>query len=179
MDLPVQWALGLVHGLLPSTTIEFINQNILAPSSPVQSLRRTAVATASSASRQMWPVVAPLADRLMQALYASPDIVVLIVFLFILLVAVQILNWTRRVMMCLTVLAFRLAFYAGLVALAAAVWQRGLEASVRDAVVVGSKLYGYAMGLKDVFVREYQRYEAQQAQAAAGGGGGSYGRRNY
>lgn len=116
----------------------------------------------------MWPVLSPIFDRLIQALHSSPDIVVLGFFLVILLVIMQILSWLRRAIVFWTRIAFRMAFYAAIVAVAASVWQRGLEASWSDAAFIGSKLLTYGGMVKDIWLREYQRYE-QQAQKTRGG----------
>lgn len=54
-----------------------------------------------------------------------------------------------------------MTFYAGLVGLAASVWQRGLEASWADAMSIAGLVVRYGGWLKDVWVREYRRYEEQ------------------
>lgn len=116
----------------------------------------------------MAPVLAPLLDRLTQALYSSPDIVVLGFFCLILVLVFQVLSWLRRALVFWTRIAFRMVFYAGLVALAASVWQRGLEASWSDAMAVGATLLKYGGWVKDVWMSEYQKYE-QQGQQTRGG----------
>lgn len=63
-----------------------------------------------------------------------------------------------------TGLMFRLVFWACVAAAAAVVVQRGPEQTVRDAVVVVSKVAGYGAALRDVWVSEYRRYEAQQSE---------------
>lgn len=78
-------------------------------------------------------------------------------------------------------LAFRLLFYAGAGLLASLVWQRGLERSLRDAVVIGSQVSGWVMGVVGVWVREYEKAQAMQQQGQQGqygqqrGAGGGYG----
>lgn len=82
-------------------------------------------------------------------------------------------------MMFWTRLAARFTFYAGIVALGASVYHRGVERSWDDAVSFGGTLLGWAVMVKDLWMSEYQRYEEQaqsggysgrQAQAGAGAG---------
>lgn len=126
----------------------------------------------------VYPIVGPAMDRLIQALYNSPDIVVLGFVAVILLFMFQVLSWMRRFMVFWTRLAARFTFYAGIVALAASVYQRGFERSFNDAVSLGNTLLGWAGMIKDIWMSEYRRYE-QQAQgskgySAQGAGSGSW-----
>lgn len=109
----------------------------------------------------MAPILGPVFDRLTQALYGSPDIVVLGFFCLILVLVFQILSWLRRALVFWTRIAFRMAFYAGLAALAASVWQRGLEASWSDAVAIGATLLKYGGWVNDIWMNEYRKYEEQ------------------
>lgn len=56
----------------------------------------------------------------------------------------------------------RVAMWGILVALAAWVWERGVWESVRDVVILGGKVGGYMAVLKEVWLSEYNKYEAQQ-----------------
>ena len=58
----------------------------------------------------------------------------------------------------------RLTFYAGIVMLGAAIWQRGVGRTVED-------LMGWGQELSDVWWREYRRWEGYQNQAKSGRGG--------
>ena len=109
----------------------------------------------------MSPLLTPFFDRLAQAIYNSPDIVVLGFFLFLLLLVVQIISWISRAMMFWTRMAFRLAVWAGFAALAAVVYQRGVTATSQDVLDIGIKLFGYATAIKDIWIEEYKKYEAQ------------------
>ena len=109
----------------------------------------------------MWPILGPVLDRLTQALHDSPDVVVLGFFLMVLLLVVQILSWISRALMFWTRLAFRVLFWSGVAAAAAIVWQRGIATTAADLVTVGGWVLGYAVIVKDIWVREYQKYEAQ------------------
>ncbi|KAK3372545.1 hypothetical protein B0H63DRAFT_453863 [Podospora didyma] len=165
MDLPIQWTLGLLKGFLPETSVEFLQTHLLDQSSPAQSLKRQAFAIASASAARLYPVLEPAADRAMQFMYSAPDAVVLVFLLVVVVAVYQFLALVRRIMMFWTRLAMRLLFWSAVGALVAVAYQRGLEATVHDAVVIGSKLFGYAMTIKDVFWREYQRWDAQQRHA--------------
>ncbi len=114
-----------------------------------------------------YPLVERTVDRVTLALYNSPDVVVLVFILVSLAFVLQMLIWFKRILAWWTKLTFRLLFWACVAGLMAMVWQRGLEASLRDAVVIGGKVAGYAVVLKDIWVREYRRYEAQAQGARA------------
>lgn len=124
----------------------------------------------------MWPIIGPMLDRLTQALHDSPDIVVLGFFVVILLLVVQLLSWISRVMMFWTRLAFRILFWSAVVAVASVVWQRGIGTTIGDLVNIGGKLMGYAVIVKDIWIREYQKYEAQSKGPPAPRFGSSSGR---
>lgn len=118
----------------------------------------------------MAPILDPLLARLDAILTNSPDIVVLFVLVLVLVLVVQVLAWVRRVMLWITGLVFRALFWAAVVAGLAFVWQRGPEQTVRDVVVVVSKVAGYGAALRDVWLSEYRRYEAQETQGHGGRG---------
>ncbi|KAB5580917.1 hypothetical protein GE09DRAFT_456327 [Coniochaeta sp. 2T2.1] len=136
---------------------EFIHDHVLAP----DSLARQITSTLQSAFSPLLTTMAPLLDRLTQALYSSPDIVVLGFLALILVLVFQIMSWLRRALVFWTRMAFNLLFYAAIVGLAASVWQRGLEASWTDAVALGGTLVKYVGWVKDIWLREYRRYEEQ------------------
>ncbi|KAK3365296.1 hypothetical protein B0T24DRAFT_431358 [Lasiosphaeria ovina] len=165
MDLPVQMALGLIKGVLPDSAVQFIQENLLDPASPAQAVKREASGALWAIGASVLPVVAPLVDRATAALSSSPDMVVAAAFLVVVLVVYQVLSLVRRVMMFWTRLAVRAVMWAGVAALLAMAWQRGIEASVRDAVVILSKVAGFGGGVANYFIQEYQRYDAQQREA--------------
>ncbi|KAM7222631.1 hypothetical protein V8F06_002125 [Rhypophila decipiens] len=154
--------------LLPPSSLEYLNVYILHPDSPFQSIRRSLGASLAG----LYPILALAADKITQFALNSPDVVLIIFLLAVLLLAIQILNWTRRMVVSLTRLAFNLMFYAILVGIAAFMYQRGLEASIRDAFVVGGKVWGYAQGIKDVFLTEYERYAEEERKNSMRPGGG-------
>lgn len=144
--------------LLPPSSLDFLQSYVLHPDSPFQSIRRALAATLAG----LYPFVVLAADRITQAALNSPDIVLVVALLGIIIISIQILNWTRRVVVSLTRLVFNLVFYAVIVAILAFMYQRGLEASIRDAFVIGGRIWGYAQGVKDVFLREYERYVEEE-----------------
>jgi hypothetical protein len=80
----------------------------------------------------------------------------------------QILSLVRRVLLFWTRLAFRLLTWGAAALLLAAVWQRGVEKSVRDAVVLVTKVGGWAVGAGTVWWREYERMQQLQQQQQQG-----------
>lgn len=68
-------------------------------------------------------------------------------------------------MLWVTALLMRVVFWTCVVSAVAFVYQRGMEQTARDAVVVGAKIAGYGAAVRDVWWREYRRYEAQQQNA--------------
>ncbi|KAK3936087.1 hypothetical protein QBC46DRAFT_396017 [Diplogelasinospora grovesii] len=162
MDMPVDWLFAMLKGVLPETSVEFLNQHILHPQAPFQILKRTLMDYAQRFVEIMWPILAPLVDRLVQALHSSPDLVVLGFFLLVVVVIVQVMSWVQRMMMFWTRVAMRIVFWAGVAAVVAILWQRGLEASMRDAAIVASKVAGYMASVKEIFWEQYQMYEAQE-----------------
>ena len=111
---------------------------------------------------QLAGLLAPIVDRVSAALAASPDLVILVFLAVLLLFFVQLLAYIQRVMLFWTRLAFRMVFYTGVVLFGAIVWQRGVLESMNDLVVLSSKVVGFVVGVGDVFVKEYRRYEQME-----------------
>lgn len=68
-------------------------------------------------------------------------------------------------MLWFTALLMRIVFWSCVVAGLAVVYQRGMEQTARDVVVIGAKIAGYGAAIRDVWWKEYRRYEAQQQNA--------------
>lgn len=141
---------------------------MLSPSSPIQTLRRQFADLLSTLYNEvMSPVLRPILDRVVQALIKSPDVVVLAAAVLVLLLALQVLLWVRRMVAWFTAMVVRLIFWACVVAVVAAVWQRGPDQAARDLASFVGVASGYATLLyrytRDVWLREYERYEAQQS----------------
>ncbi|KAK0633459.1 hypothetical protein B0T14DRAFT_415131 [Immersiella caudata] len=173
MDFPAEWTMSALKSLLPDPILTFFNAYILSPASPIQALLRQLQPLLS----HMLTLLAPLFDRLTAALASSPDAVVLIFFLAVVVFVVQLLAYLQRIMLFWTRLAFRMLFWAGVFALGAMVWQRGLEQSARDAAVVGRGLVSFGTMCREVFLKEYRRYDDLEKARRAGAAGGGYGAR--
>lgn len=115
-----------------------------------------------------YPLLLPYLNRALVLAQDSPGILTIGVLLLFLLIAMQILNFVRRVMMFWVRLITRVVFYSAIVMVGAAVWQRGLGRTVDDLMAWGQEL-------NEVWWREYRRWEGYQNQAKAGTGtrGGS------
>jgi hypothetical protein len=100
----------------------------------------------------------------------SPAILTVGVLLLFLLVAMQILNFVRRIMMFWVRVVYRLVFWGGLATLIAVVAQRGMERSVGD-------LMDWGRELSEVWWREYRRWEGYQKMQQQSQGTG-YGMEN-
>ncbi|KAK0751595.1 hypothetical protein B0T18DRAFT_444049 [Schizothecium vesticola] len=153
MDTASTLITWLANEALPPPLLAFLRDHLLDPSSPPQHLLRRATPLLT----HLVTLATPLLDRVAAALAASPDLVVLAFFLGVVIFVLQVLAYLRRLMMWWTRLAMRLAFWSAVVGVGAVVWRRGLEASVRDAVVIGGKVAGFAEGVKGVFWAEYKR----------------------
>lgn len=145
----------------PPEAVDFIHKNALHPSSPVQVARQHVVLTARRAFDALYPHVAPAIDATLAFLQDSPELVSFGILLALLAATVVVLNWIRRVVAFWTTLVLKVAFWGAVVAMLAAVVQRGVWETARDAVVVGGKVVGFAAAVKDVWVSEYRRYEEE------------------
>ncbi|EOO03394.1 hypothetical protein UCRPA7_1081 [Phaeoacremonium minimum UCRPA7] len=173
MDAGDQWLLSILQGIASPQLLQFIHDHVLHPDAPFQIVKRKIIAAVQSSTEIMYPLLQPFIDRLTVALYNSPDIVIVGFALVVLVLTIQVLSWIRRVSMWAAGVAFRLMFYAVVVGVAAAVWQRGLENSVKDVVVLCSKAAGFAVALKDFWLQEYKKYDVQQQRAAGAGRAGA------
>lgn len=162
-----QYVLNYLKDYLTPDSTSFIQEHVFQSDSAVGKIIRSITFSVQKLFSILYPFVGPALDRLTQALYNSPDIVVLGFVAVILLFMFQVLSWMRRFMVFWTRLAARFTFYAGIVALAASVYQRGLERSFNDAASLGSTVLGWAGMIKDIWMSEYRRYE-QQAQGSKG-----------
>jgi hypothetical protein len=154
--------------VLPDEAATQIQSFLLSQSSPLRNLSRLL----STVTAHMYPLFATALDRLAAFVSASPNIVSAALVLVLAVLILQILSMVHRMVLYFTRLAFRMLFWAAVVALMAAAWQRGLEHSLRDVVTVGGHVAGWVMGVVGVWVREYEKAQAQsqaQGQTAYGG----------
>ncbi|KAF7559156.1 hypothetical protein G7046_g4992 [Stylonectria norvegica] len=156
---------SLLAALLPPDLVDYIHTHLLHPHAPLQVFKRQAVLQSQRLLNAAYPIVRPLLDRLLALMADNQGVVGVAVSLAVLAVVVVVLNWVRRLLLWWTRLTMRVAFWAVVLAVAAWVWERGVFESLRDVTVVGSKVVGYLAVLKDVWVNEYHRYEAQQEMA--------------
>lgn len=141
--------------------MDLLQEQIQNPQTALQAVWEHTASAAAKVTALLSPVFAPLLARALQALHDSPDVVVIGFLLAFFVFALQLIAWVHRTMMYFTRLAFRLLGWALVAALVAFVWRRGPEATIRDAVVVVSKIAGYASFVKDVWWSEYQKFDAQ------------------
>ena len=120
---------------------------------------------------QSTPILLPYLNRAASLAQESPAIVSLGVLLLVLVIAMQIINFIRRIMMYWMRLVFRLVFWVGFGLLVAVVWQRGVGRSLGDVV-------GWGEELRTVWWREYRRWEGYQNQKGTNTGFGASGRGN-
>ena len=109
-----------------------------------------------------YPIILPYLNRAAVLAQDSPGIITVGVLLLFLLIAMQILNFIRRVMMFWIRLITRVMFWGVVVLMVAAVWQRGVGRTVDDIAEWGREL-------NEVWWREYRRWEGYQKQAQRGG----------
>lgn len=120
---------------------------------------------------QLLPLIQPAILYALDLSSQSPAIG-LVILLASIFIGFKILSFTQRMMGYVTFLLLRLSFWGVLALCVAAVWQRGLERSVRDGVAIGKVLVGK-------WGEEYQKYNdgSKVAGHRAGGGmGGGKGR---
>ncbi|KAL2269780.1 hypothetical protein VTJ83DRAFT_1964 [Remersonia thermophila] len=182
MDAPPQWTFEYLQAYLPPDTAlpTTLYALFLSPSSPLQTALRTLTSALSALTTHLVPVVNALLDRA-AALFssASPDIVALASLLLLTFLAWQILSIVRRIIAFWTRLVFRLFFWAVIGLVVAMAWQRGVEQTARDAVVVGAKLAGWMVGVAQTWWEEFEKaqemqgewrkYQQQQQQQYRGG----------
>lgn len=156
-------ATHLLATLLPADVVALIDTHILDPRSPVQILKRQALAQAHRGAAAILPLVQPLADRGLAVLAEHQGALDVLLPLATVVATLVVLNWVRRIVLWWTRLVFRAVLWAAVAALAAWVWNRGVLVSARDATVIGAKVMGYMAVLKNVWLDEYKRYEGQQA----------------
>ncbi|KAI1412143.1 hypothetical protein F5Y13DRAFT_47757 [Hypoxylon sp. FL1857] len=171
MDRGDSVILDALQGILPEQTLELLQDHLQNPQTVLQTLWRQTVLVTNKLSEILSPLFAPILARALQALHDSPDIVVLGFVLAAFVLVIQLIAWVHRTMMYVTRLAFRMLGWALVFALLAFVWRRGPEATIRDIVVFVSKLAGYATLVKDIWLSEYKKFDAQTKRGGSPGAG--------
>lgn len=115
------------------------------------------------------PFLLPLLNRAAIFAQDSPAIITVGILLLLLVISMQILNFARRLIVFWTRIMFQVAFYGGIIVLVMAVWQRGVGRTLGD-------LAEWAREIRDVWWREYRRWEGYQNQGRVRGApsGGRY-----
>jgi uncharacterized protein YggT (Ycf19 family) len=112
--------------------------------------------------RQVYPILLPYLNTAANLAHKSPAIITVGILLLFLLIAMQVLNFIRRLMVWWFKLVMRIVFWTLVVLLISAVWQRGVERTVGD-------LVGWGQELSEVWWREYRRWEGYQNQGKVQG----------
>lgn len=97
-----------------------------------------------------------------------PDLISILLLAIILLISLKILDYARRVVMFWVTLALRLVFWGTLLGLGWYVYRVGIEKAGMD--------LGWAWGVVEGFVEDFQ---GRAAAAAASGAGAGSGRTGY
>ncbi|KAH6660584.1 hypothetical protein BKA67DRAFT_548542 [Truncatella angustata] len=166
-----QWILGALDGILPEQALHFLSDHVLARETPFQNILRTLQALFRNVVAILYPILQPILVRVGTMLSDSPDVVFVFSLVAIFFAVLQTLLWVHRVMMFWTRLVGRLMLWACVAAVLAMAWQRGPEAVIRDAVVFVSKVAGYASLVKDIWLAEYNKYDAQTKNSGRKVGG--------
>lgn len=167
------WALDALRGILPEETYQVLKDNVLNPQTPFQIFRRQLVYGGEQAFRVIRPYAQMLVDRVIEFLQESPDIVAFAIVLGFLALALQIVLYIHRVMMFWTRLAMRTIMWALVAVVIAIVWQRGPETAFHDVLMFTGKLAGYLSLVKDIWLSEYRKYDAQTKNSGKMGSGRS------
>ncbi|KAI0125787.1 hypothetical protein BJ170DRAFT_447852 [Xylariales sp. AK1849] len=167
-----RWMLDALDGVLPEQTLHFLQDHVLAPQTPFQTVLRALQSYAQRLLSTLWPLLQPIVLRVGDLLSDSPDFIFIAVLVGIIALGFQVLLWVHRFMMFWTRLVTRALMWAAVAAVIAVVWQRGPEAAIRDVVVFVSKAVGYATIVKNIWLTEYHKYDAQTKNSRKVGGGG-------
>jgi hypothetical protein len=174
------WVINALQGILPEQMLHLLRDQILDPTGAVGTVYGHAVVGTQRAARLLQPVAAPIAERGARALQESPDIVFFGFLLLVLFIGFQLLMMVQRTVAFFTRLAFRAVLWTLLGLALMAVWQRGPEAAAGDVAFVVRRLLVYAGMVKDIWISEYQKYDAQTRAGTLGSAGaGSMGSAGY
>ncbi|GAP82685.1 putative nuclear pore assembly and biogenesis [Rosellinia necatrix] len=172
MGVDDTWVINALRGILPEQTLQLLQDHVLHPSSTVRTVSAHAVVGMQRLARLLEPAVAPVAERGARALQDSPDVVFFAFLLALLFLAFQVLVWVQRTISFFTRLAFRAVLWCLLGLALMAVWQRGPEAVAADLAVLVRRLAVYAAMVKDIWLNEYRKYDAQTRAGSFGPGAG-------
>ncbi|KAI0415598.1 hypothetical protein F5X98DRAFT_376531 [Xylaria grammica] len=172
MEVDDVWIINALQGILPEQTLQLLHDHVLHPSSTLRTVSAYTLLGIQRVALTMQPILAPLAERVLVALQDSPDFVVLGLVLALFFIVVQVLLMIQRTISFFTRLAFRAVLWILIGLAIMAVWNRGPEAFIADTVVLARKMVVYGAMVKDIWISEYQKYDAQ---TRAGAGAGAFG----
>ncbi|ROT35589.1 hypothetical protein SODALDRAFT_328957 [Sodiomyces alkalinus F11] len=151
----------LLEGLFSPETLDFIHKTTLHPHSPVQIFKRHSAVYLQKILTVAYVFFAPIIDAMFAVLSRSPELASLAVFAFSLAAAWVVLGWIRRLAAFATRLVLRAVFWSFVIALASVVVRNGFYETFKDVVVFGGKVVGFLAVAKDVWLREFRRYEEE------------------
>ncbi|KAG4436456.1 hypothetical protein IFR05_008070 [Cadophora sp. M221] len=141
---------------------------LLSALTTIEPYTRAPLQTISALSTRLTPLLTPYLTTLLNTLHTSPAILSLAAILLLLILALQILLFVRRLMMFWFRMVMRLVFWGVVVLLVSVVWQRGVGRT-------GEDLGSWVGEVGRVWEREYKRWEGYQNQNSAGGAGSGSG----
>ncbi|KAL5615647.1 hypothetical protein BROUX41_005685 [Berkeleyomyces rouxiae] len=141
-----------LQGLVPDDILAIVHTHILSPSSPVQQLRRSATLLIQSATAY----ATPLLDA-----ESTSSLIPLVSLSISFAISILMLVWVYRMIAFWTRLALRAVFWGIVFAIAASVYQRGLGNCLADILGAVGKIVAYGSLVKDIWMSEYERWEAQ------------------
>jgi len=115
---------------------------------------RSALSTLQS---RTYTLLFPYLNRALLLLQSSPNLISVGLLVLFLLIALQILNFVRRIMMWWIRVMWWVTVVSVLALVVSAVWQRGPER-------VGREVWEWGNHLSDVWWREYRRWDGYQKQ---------------
>ncbi|KAH7328921.1 hypothetical protein B0I35DRAFT_404214 [Stachybotrys elegans] len=154
--------LDFLQTLLPSELVDTLQTHVLQPEGPARVVKDRVVDAAWRAYDVLALLLQPLLDRVLQVMGERQDLVGLLAAVLLVTTLITVLTWVHRLIMWGTRMLMRMAFAGLLFAFVAWIWQRGVFESARDGAVLAGRIAGYMAVLKDVWIEEYNRYEAQQ-----------------
>ncbi|KAI1108966.1 hypothetical protein F5Y14DRAFT_55288 [Nemania sp. NC0429] len=175
MEIDDTWIISALQGILPEQTLQLLHDHVLHPTSTLRTASSHLLLALQRSALLLQPLVSPLADRGARALQESPDIVFFGFLLALVFVAFQLLLWVQRTISFFARLALRALLWAALGLAVMALVRRGPEAVVADAVFLVRRSLAYAAMVREIWLSEYRKYDAQTragAGAGAGFGGG-------
>lgn len=145
----------------PNPVVQHV-QDIFAPGSQFrEDLGLFGDWISSAVNKSLWPTLEPTVNRFAGFLHHSPEMVSAIVVLLVIFVSIQIVRLMHRVVRFWTRLLVRLAFWGVVGLVVSMAWDRGLEQSIRDLVLVGTGLYRWGKRAGQVFWDEYEKAQRE------------------